>query len=88
MSVAPGNKTHVFPTVPANSSEGRENQIVSNTQRQMFNDHSITHPAATHGGGQRNSIEYMTHNAGKTNQESYRSNLSRSRESHDRVADR
>lgn len=88
MPIAPGNKTHIFPTVTPNSSDGRENAIVANTQRQMYSDHSITHPFVTHGGGQRNNIEFMTHHDGKTVQESYRSNLSRSREAHDRVADR
>lgn len=89
MSVAPGNKTHIFPSVPENSSEARESGIVSNTQRQMFGQSpAINNPAATMGGGTRNSIEWMTHNDGKTLQETYRSGLSRSADGHDGVADR
>ena len=88
MSIAPGNKTHIFPDVPPNSTEARENAIVSNTQRQMFSDHGIDNPARTYGGGTRNAFGAMTNLDGKTIQETYRSGLSRSAEAHDRVADR
>lgn len=89
MPIAPGNKTHIFPTPSPNSSEGRESEIVSRTQRQMFGEGpAIEHHHATHGGGTRNSIAAMTNTDGKENQEAYRVGLSRSRAGHDRVADR
>lgn len=88
MPIAPGNKTHVFPTPSPNSSEPREDEIISRTRHQMFHDHSITHHHATHGGGTRNSIAAMTYADGKENQEAYRVGLSRSKAGHDRVADR
>lgn len=89
MSIAPGNKTHIFPTPPPNSTEAREDAIVSNTERQMFHDTSINNPATTHGGGTRNTLAAMgTELSGKQIQESYRSGLERSREAHDRVTDR
>jgi hypothetical protein len=54
----------------------------------MFGDRGIDNPAATYGGGTRNSMAGMEDLSGKTLQETYRSGLSRSREAHDRVADR
>lgn len=89
MSIAPGNKTHIFPAPPPNSTEARENSIVSNTQRQMFSDHGIDNPARTYGGGTRNTFAAMgTELDGKRIQETYRSGLPRSAEAHDGVADR
>jgi hypothetical protein len=89
MSIAPGNKTHIFPDVPPNSTEGRENSIVSNTERQMFHQSpAINNPARGMGGGVRNSIAEMTNYDGKRLNESYRIGLSRSAEGHDGVADR
>lgn len=91
-TVIPGNKTHVFPSpVSPNSTPSREDGIVSRTQQQAFSDHGINNPASSYGGGgsgHQNSIHHMTHSAGKDHQESYRSGLSRSRDGHDRVADR
>lgn len=89
MSIAPGNKK-VFPSPPPpNSSEARENAIISNTQRQMFGQSpAIDNPATTYGGGTRNSIGEMEDYDGKRLQESYRSGLSRSADGHDGVADR
>jgi hypothetical protein len=89
MSIAPGNKFHVFPEVPPNSTEGRENAIVANTERQMFHQSpAIDNPARTMGGGVRNSIAEMQDYDGKRLSESYRIGLSRSAEAHDGVADR
>lgn len=90
-TVAPGNKTHIFPTPSPNSTPSREAGIVSRTRKQAFEDHGIDNPASFYGGGgsgHQNSIAHMTNSAGKDHQESYRSGLSRSREAHDRVADR
>jgi hypothetical protein len=90
-TVAPGNKTHIFPEPSPNSNPSREDGIVSRTRKQAFEDHGINNPASFYGGGgsgHQNSIHHMTHSAGKDHQESYRSGLSRSREAHDRVADR
>lgn len=88
MSIAPGNKTHIFPSIPPNSTEARENEIVSRTQSQMFSDHGIDNPATTYGGGIRNAFGAMTNLDGKTIQETYRDGLPRSRSGHDGVADR
>lgn len=89
MPVAPGNKTHIFPDVPENSSEGRENGIISRTREQMFGESpAIDNPARTMGGGIRNSLQWMTNADGKTLQETYRDGLPRSNSGHDRVADR
>lgn len=87
MSIAPGNKK-VFPSPPANSSESREDAIVSRTQSQMFGGQGIDNPARTYGGGVRNSMAEMEDYDGKRLSESYRSGLSRSAEGHDGVADR
>jgi hypothetical protein len=88
MPIAPGNKD-VFPDIPANSSEARENEIVSRTREQMFGEGApITNPARTMGGGIRNSLQAMSHTDGKEFQETYRDGLPSSRAGHDRVADR
>lgn len=88
MSIAPGNKK-VFPSPPPpNSSESRENEIISRTQRQMFGGAAIDNPARTYGGGTRNSIGEMEDYDGKRLQESYRVGLERSANGHDGVADR
>lgn len=90
-TIAPGNKTHIFPSVPPNSSPSRESDIVSRTQKQMFNDHGIDNPATHYGSGGsgwQNSIAGMTNDSGKDIQENYRDGLPRSRSGHDRVADR
>jgi hypothetical protein len=89
MTIATGNKK-VFPSPPPpNSSESRESSIVSRTQRQAFGESpAINNPAATYGGGTRNSLGGMEDLSGKTLQESYRSGLSRSADATDGVEDR
>lgn len=89
MSVAPGNKIHIFPDIPPNSTEERENGIISRTREQMFGEApAIDNPARTMGGGMRNSFQAMTNLDGKTLQETYREGLPRSSSGHDGVADR
>ena len=89
MPIAPGNKTHIFPDIPPNSSEERENSVISRTREQMFGEQpGIDNPARTYGGGIRNSFQAMTNLDGKTVQETYRDGLPRSSSGHDRVADR
>lgn len=91
-TVAPGNKTHIFPSIPPNSSPSREQEIVSRTQRQMFGESpGIDNPASHYGAGGagwQNSIAGMTNETGKDLSENYRDGLPRSRAGHDRVADR
>jgi len=91
-TVAPGNKTHIFPDIPPNSSPSRESAIVERTKRQMFEESpGIDNPASFYGAGGsgwQNSIAQMTNETGKDLSENYRSGLNRSREAHDRVADR
>lgn len=83
-----GNKL-VFPESAGNNyPESRENEIVSRTQRLMFAGNAIDNPATTYGGGIRNSFGAMCGYGPKSIQESYRSGLSRSRESHESVVDR
>lgn len=91
-TVVSGNKTHIFPSPSPNSTPSRESEIVSRTQRQMFDEQpGIDNPAShygTGGAGWRNSVGAMTNESGKDLSENYRSGLSRSRAGHDRVADR
>jgi hypothetical protein len=89
MSFTRGNKL-VFPESGGNDyPESRENEVISRTQRQMFSESpAIDNPAATYGGGTRNTFGAMVGQEGKTNQEAYRSGLSRSKAGHDGVADR
>ncbi|MBO0912683.1 MAG: hypothetical protein J2P13_12900 [Acidobacteria bacterium] len=89
-TIAPGNKTHIFPEAPPTSTEARENSIVSRTREQMFEESpAINNPAATHGGGIRNTFQAMAVSlSGKLIQETYRVGFSRSQAGHDRVSDR
>jgi hypothetical protein len=90
MSIAPGNKIHIFPAAPPTSTEARENSIISRTREQMFEESpAIDNPAATHGGGIRNTFQAMAVELdGKRIQETYRVGFGRSQAGHDRVSDR
>jgi hypothetical protein len=86
--IARGNKD-IFPSIPPNATEGRVNEIVSRTRKQMFEESpGIDNPARTYGGGTWNNVQFMSWADSKALQESYRDGLSRSSAGHDKVSDR